>query len=83
MQIWKTPKSSLVPALRKAIRLAKLCESREYQMLFALQLDGASIDAGRSWFPLVRRTCLEFGVPERQSNFNLNFNIRSPEFETE
>lgn len=34
--------ASLVPLLRKAIRLAKLCQDLEHQLLFELHLDGAS-----------------------------------------
>jgi predicted nucleotide-binding protein len=37
---------SLVPVLRKAIRLAKLCNDLEHQFLFELHLDGASIIGG-------------------------------------
>jgi|ERR1700752_1111580 len=33
---------SLVPVLRKAVRLAKLCQELEYQLLFELHLDGVS-----------------------------------------
>jgi predicted nucleotide-binding protein len=37
---------SLVPILRKAIRLARLCGELEYQILFEIHLDGVSLDGG-------------------------------------
>jgi predicted nucleotide-binding protein len=37
---------SLIPVLRKAIRLAKLCQELEYQSLFEIHLDGVSPVAG-------------------------------------